>query len=184
MMEKNNLHFVLGGARSGKSKFAENLVSQNKSVLYVATAKAFDDGMKQRIKLHQERRPSDWGLIEAHRDFDKYVDIYQKYDAILFDCISIMINNIMMDENFDFENIDYDHAKKIENIVIDEITKFILLTKDKKVFIVSNEVGFGVAPAYEVGNIYRDISGKVNECIASLAKNVSFIVAGIEMRLK
>ncbi|MDW7661154.1 MAG: bifunctional adenosylcobinamide kinase/adenosylcobinamide-phosphate guanylyltransferase [Bacillota bacterium] len=180
---------ILGGARSGKSTFAESLAkSLTHKVLYIATAIPFDDGMRDRIKKHQKNRPSEWKTVEKYRgfeglrDFDEFIGA----DVILLDCITVMITNLMLDEACDYDQITHEELDNIENRIVNQIDVLLdeLEASGKKYILVSNEVGLGLVPPYKLGNYFRDIAGRINQRIASVVGEVYFVVSGIQMKIK
>lgn len=184
-----SLTLVLGGARSGKSSFAEKYVQENtEKVLYIATAIPFDDGMKDRIKKHQLSRPQHWYTEERYQHFADLMtaSVYENSEAVLLDCMTVMVTNLMMDFNVDYESISMDEVNQIEEKIQKEVDELLSLIKksNKNFVIVSNEVGLGLVPPYKMGNFFRDISGRVNQKIASSADHVYFIVSGLPWKLK
>lgn len=185
--EMGRLTFIIGGARSGKSHYAEKLAKESgKKVSYLATSIPFDEGMKNRIQKHRESRPKEWITIEKYRDFDKILESkeYEETDIFLLDCITIMINNLMFYSNLDFDNCTVEQVEDLEKEIIEQIEKLLALSEYKDMIIVSNEVGMGLVPTYKMGNYYRDIVGRVNQRIASKADEVFFLISGLPMKLK
>ncbi len=181
--------FVTGGARSGKSTFAEQTVKAfGEKIIYVATAIPFDDGMKDRIRKHKESRPDNWTTIEAFKDFDQHfsTNIVKASDGIIFDCITVMVTNLMMEPKVDFEMVDMTFVNDLEQKIQDEVDRLIAVVRklDLNIVIVSNEVGLGLVPFYKMGNFFRDIAGRINQKIASEADAVYFTVSGIPMKIK
>ncbi|MBF4694780.1 bifunctional adenosylcobinamide kinase/adenosylcobinamide-phosphate guanylyltransferase [Fusibacter ferrireducens] len=181
--------FVTGGARSGKSTFAEQKVKDfGENIVYVATAVPFDDGMKDRIRKHRESRPSTWTTIEAFRDFDQHFnqECVKLADGIIFDCVTVMVTNLMMAPKVDFEMVDMIFVNELEQKIQDEVDRLIATVRklDLNIVIVSNEVGLGLVPFYKMGNFFRDIAGRINQKIASEADSVYFTVSGIPMKIK
>ncbi len=185
----NNGVMILGGARSGKSTFAESLAkSLSGQVLYIATAIPFDDGMRDRIKKHQENRPHHWKTVEKYRDFEGIGDLNEfiKADVILLDCITIMITNLMMDEACDYDQITHEELDYIESMIVGQIDVLLeqFRASGKKYILVSNEVGLGLVPPYKLGNYFRDIAGRINQRIAGTIDEVYFVVSGIQVKIK
>lgn len=180
--------FITGGARSGKSSFAETLLNDKDDVLYIATGIPFDDEMRGRIAMHKSRRNSRWETIEAYKDFDKVVEqsISGKKN-ILFDCVTLMVSNLMILEN----KIDWDSAGKetadiIEKNILNEINKLLDVARHFNcvLVIVSNELGMGIVPDTALGRYFRDIAGRVNQRIAGAAHEVYLMVSGIPLKIK
>lgn len=181
--------FVLGGARSGKSTFAENNIGAlTDEVAYIATAIPFDDGMKARVAHHQNRRPKHWKTIERYKDMSSLSeDInYQSAQAVLLDCVTVMVTNLMLESGHDFDDISQTTLAELEMCIQEEFDALIELAKktDQNHFWVSNEVGLGLVPPYKLGNYFRDIAGRVNQKLASVADDVYFVVSGIPMKIK
>lgn len=181
--------FVTGGSRSGKSRFAEEKVKTfGDKILYVATAIPFDDGMRDRIKKHQESRPSDWETLEAYKAFDHHFsqEATLGADGIIFDCVTVMITNLMMEPNVDFDTVDMVFVNELEASIQVEFDKLVKTVRDNNLnlVIVSNEVGLGLVPFYKMGNFFRDISGRINQRLAAEADEVYFTVSGIPMKIK
>lgn len=182
-----DLTLVTGGARSGKSNFAEKIVKENgKNIIYIATAIAFDEGMKSRIKKHRKERPSSWHTIERYKDFYslKENNKFKEADTIILDCITIMVTNLILEKNIDFDNTSMDEIDDLENEIFIEIKELLKVLDEKKVILVTNEVGMGLVPSYKLGSVFRDIAGRVNQYIAEKADKVYFIVSGLPMKIK
>lgn len=176
------------GSRSGKSVIAEQKAKEygKRSVLYLATAIPVDDDMKERIRIHQERRDSEWGTYEGYRDLGEVVKSTEK-NTILLDCVTVMITNILCeDEERDFDKISASEVEKLESEVIKELSNLVkaIRDEDKTLIIVSNEVGMSVVPSYRLGRIFSDISGKANQVLASLSDEVYVAISGLPLRLK
>ncbi|MBC3886851.1 bifunctional adenosylcobinamide kinase/adenosylcobinamide-phosphate guanylyltransferase [Acetobacterium paludosum] len=182
-----SLIFITGGARSGKSSYAEHLAKElSKPVVYIATAIAFDDGMKDRIAKHQAQRPENWGTIEQYNNFETLKDnpAFQKTDVVLFDCLTVMATNNMLDFQVDYDTCTMDTVSEVEASIKCEVERLLDVCKDKTLIMVSNEVGLGLVPSYKLGSYFRDIAGRMNQLVASRADEVYFTVSGIPMKLK
>ncbi len=179
--------FVTGGARSGKSTLAEKKTKEIGSrIAYIATSIAFDDGMKDRIRKHREARPNKWRTIEKYKGFYD-VDMNEKFhniDTVLLDCMTLMVSNLLLESNIDFDNCSMDEVDKIEGEIFKEVEALLGIMKDKNLIIVTNEVGMGLVPSYKLGSIFRDIAGRVNQYLAERADEVYFTVSGIPMKIK
>lgn len=184
---------VIGGARSGKSTFAEEKVKaiqQEKggNVLYIATSIAFDDDMKFRIAKHREARPSTWLTLEQYKDFKglgEQVD-FKACDTVLIDCMTLMVSNLLLEQDVDFDHVKYDKISEIEKMIVEEVDTLLEVCKvhHKQLVVVSNEVGLGVVPPYRLGNIFRDIAGRINQKIARESEAVYLLTAGIPLQIK
>ena len=178
---------VTGGSRSGKSVIAEQKAKEygKRSVLYLATAIPIDEDMKARIRLHQERRDSEWGTYEGYRDLGEVVKSTEK-NTILLDCVTVMITNILCEEDRDFDKLSASDIEKLESEIIKELSNLVkaIRDEDKTLIIVSNEVGMSVVPSYRLGRIFSDISGKANQVLASLSDEVYVAISGLPLRLK
>ncbi len=165
---------VLGGARSGKSAFAEKLVEDAEAeggAVYVATAQAFDDEMRSRIKTHQKRRGGAWTTMEVPLD----LTLALKSDAccgrvVLVDCLTLWITNLMM------------AGKNVDNAVAELCTTIPSLTA-RTVF-VSNEVGLGIVPENDMARAFRDHAGFAHQKLAEVCNRVVFVAAGLPMTMK
>jgi adenosylcobinamide kinase / adenosylcobinamide-phosphate guanylyltransferase len=180
--------FITGGARSGKSRFAEQLLKGEDKVLYVATGIAFDEEMKDRIAKHRSSRNNKWQTVEAYRDLDKVLpaEIKDK-NFILLDCVTIMVSNIMLlEKEINWDNAPPDIVNSIENEVHAEFKKLLQTAKgfSGKTIVVSNELGMGVVPPSPLGRHYRDIAGRMNQLVADAAETVYFVVSGISLKIK
>jgi len=181
------LTFITGGARSGKSHYAEKLAKESGEIVtYIATAIPFDEGMKARIKHHREQRPQEWETIEQYKNFSEIQNnqSFMKADVILLDCITIMVTNNMMDYDVDYDNCSMAVVEQVEAKIKKEIIELLKVCQNKKLIIVSNELGMGLVPAYKMGNYFRDIAGRMNQYIAAQADDAYFTVSGIPIALK
>jgi len=182
------LIFITGGARSGKSTYAEKLAADGGGkVLYIATAVPFDEEMKLRIKKHRQRRPKEWQTVEAYKDLDNAV-IENSSDKkiVLLDCITVMITNLMIDKKTDWGNISESELEEIENIINDEVDKLIntVHVENMLFLVVSNELGMGLVPEYPMGRVFRDIAGRVNQKLAKAADEVFVCISSIPVKIK
>lgn len=180
---------ITGGARSGKSSLAESKAKElGKKVVYIATAIAFDEGMKDRISKHKASRPSSWTTIEMYKDFSKLEknQDFIKSDLILLDCMTLMVSNILLESGVDFETCSMEAIEHIEKNIFNKVIELLgVVTRfEKKLIIVTNEVGMGLVPSYRLGNIFRDIAGRVNQHLAKQAQEVYFTVSGIPLKIK
>ena len=177
---------IVGGAHSGKSLFAQELARKlGVSALFVATAEAGDQEMRQRIEKHKKGRPSDWRTLEATRHVGNRIE--QEADnaqAVIVDCITLLVSNIFsLYSDQALEQID---ESVLEGQVSAEINELVECLKklDASFIIVSNEVGLGLVPTTRVGRLYRDLLGKANQMIAQCVDEVYLMVAGLPVKIK
>lgn len=180
---------ITGGARSGKSSLAEAKAKElGEKVVYIATAIGFDEGMKERIKKHRSQRPSTWTTIERYKSFAslELEEGFLESDLVLLDCMTLMVSNLLLENDIDFDTCSMSQIDSIENRIFNEIKELMkVIYKHKKQFIiVTNEVGMGLVPSYRLGNIFRDIAGRVNQYLADKADEVYFTVSGIPLKIK
>jgi len=192
--------FVTGGAKSGKSKFAEELILSlndgKQENVYLATSLVFDEEMKEKVRLHKERRKNYWGTVETYKNFENSLNKYfpktenEIKNNMLVDCLTNMITNIIFEEkDVDWDNFDKKSYVKIveklnknlENIVNELLN---ITSQFQNTVIVSNELGLGLVPSYPLGRYFREIAGKMNQAVAKRADEVYFVVSGIPMKIK
>lgn len=179
------LILVTGGARSGKSRFAEEYLRTNfQDVLYIATAIPYDDEMKQRIKKHQDQRPSSWPTYEGHKQLENVIGPCEN-SAILLDCVTILITNLMFDI-IGAKDITECDSQAVETEVMGYIDHILEATKAYKgtIVMVTNEVGQGLVPEHALSRFFRDMAGRVNQRIAQQADQVYMAVSGIPVKIK
>ncbi|UCD07966.1 MAG: bifunctional adenosylcobinamide kinase/adenosylcobinamide-phosphate guanylyltransferase [Dehalococcoidales bacterium] len=173
---------ITGGARSGKSSYAQTLAEKSgEKVLFVATAEARDDEMRQRIETHKANRPDSWTTLESPTDVGRNIrENLEDNKIVLLDCITLLVNAVF---NQFGENLD---EKQIEKAVIQEINELIdcMQSLDREFIIVTNEVGLGLVPANEAGRFYRDILGKANSILAAACDEVYLMVSGLPVKVK
>lgn len=170
------LSLVIGGARSGKSRFAQSLCSNASRVIYLATARAEDAEMAERIRRHRDNRPADWITVEEPLAIASAVEQYGgAYDAILLDCLTIWLSNFCW-EHRDKTPRDLEQAARAEASR--------LTAASAHVVVVTNEVGCGLVPDDPVGRLFRDLQGFVNQQVACSADWVYHVVAGIPTAIK
>ena len=182
MSAKSNITLILGGARSGKSAYAQRLAEESgESVTFLATAQALDDEMIARIQMHQAERPTGWETLEIPFDIASCVQQI-KSKVVVLDCITLLITNLMMQ----YVKDDLVDAAPFLAAVQKEIEEFTetLQQPEQDWLIVSNEVGLGLVPPYQMGRVYRDAIGWANQRLAREANKVIFMLAGIPMVIK
>lgn len=176
------LILILGGARSGKSDYAQRLAQEwGGTVLYVATAEAGDTEMKQRIAVHQSKRPVEWVTLEAPRQVGQRIRaIAVAVETVLLDCLTLLASNVLLGLP---EGFSEEQAQAALDAEVDDLLA-VYAESPAAWIIVSNEVGLGLVPPYPLGRVYRDVLGRVNQRLAQAADEVVFMVAGLTMRLK
>ncbi|MEZ4862346.1 MAG: bifunctional adenosylcobinamide kinase/adenosylcobinamide-phosphate guanylyltransferase [Caldilineaceae bacterium] len=178
------LTFILGGARSGKSSYAEKLAAaRGRQVLYVATATAWDEEMRVRIANHQAQRPVQWQTLEATHQLGPAITAAcaeRAPDLILIDCVTLLASNVLLALP---EPLTEQSASAALLAEVDELLAAYRAGAATWV-IVSNEVGLGVVPPYPLGRVYRDALGRANQRLAAAADEVIFMVSGLPMTVK
>ncbi|MCX5990992.1 MAG: bifunctional adenosylcobinamide kinase/adenosylcobinamide-phosphate guanylyltransferase [Chloroflexi bacterium] len=176
---------ILGGARSGKSRFAQEVASRlGERVLFVATAEALDEEMRQRIEEHKKARSSSWRTIEAPFGVGRRIR-EQSGDAqvVVLDCLTLLVSNVIGQCSGDSARIDTKLVDEKLSLEVRELAECIEGTAASFV-LVSNEVGMGLVPPNRLGRIYQDSLGKVNQELAQRADTVYLMVAGIPVMIK
>ena len=173
---------ILGGARSGKSDYAQNLAEETgKSVTFIATAQALDDEMSTRIQKHRAERSLNWETLEVPLGIASYAEQI-KSDVVILDCITLLVSNLLMkfvkDDLVDEEPFTMEVQKEVDQLIAQ------LRTQKRDWIIVSNELGLGLVPPYQMGRVYRDGLGWANQRLAREADKVIFMVAGIPTVIK
>lgn len=166
---------VLGGVRSGKSRWAQECAQRGKRVAFVATAQAYDAEMQEKIRRHQEERPSDWQTFEEPMNIAEVIGQHANdFDVMLVDCLTFYVSNLL------------DAAEKDPSSMERRIQELLqtLHSSQTSIVLVSNEVGSGVVPEYPSGRRFRDALGELNQRVAAVADNVVLMVAGLPLVLK
>ncbi|UUM26515.1 bifunctional adenosylcobinamide kinase/adenosylcobinamide-phosphate guanylyltransferase [Acinetobacter colistiniresistens] len=168
------LQLILGGARSGKSRLAEQIAKDTGlSVIYIATAQALDAEMQQRIAHHQQQRPAHWQVLEEPIYLaDQLLQCDQANQVILVDCLTLWLSNLLLAEDPDFQS---QQMQKLFEVLVQLKSQIIL---------VSNETGLGVVPMGEISRRFVDEAGRLHQTLGQLADKVVFCVAGFPMILK
>lgn len=176
------IKLILGGARSGKSEFAEDIYKGIDDVTYIATAKAIDKEFEERIALHKARRNTKWTTIEAYKDF---ASIEMKTKYYFLDDVTNMLTNILFD-HIGARDIADEDVSLVEKLVIDEVATLFTRVKemDADIVIVSSELGAGLVPEAKLSRLFRDMHGKVNQYIAKNADEVYYVIASIGVKIK
>ncbi len=167
-----NLTLVIGGARSGKSRFSESLALESGlTPVYVATAQARDEEMQTRILHHRQQRDPHWITLEEPLALAELVSRETCPERILLvDCLTLWLSNQLEQEN---------------NLEVETTALQIALQNSAgPIVLVSNEVGQGIVPANKLARLFRDEAGRLNQAVATIAKNVYFVMAGLTLPLK
>ena len=172
---------VTGGARSGKSDFAESLAaSLDGQKAYIATAEVTDEEMARRVSAHKKRRPADWITAEVPRHLsDVLPQLFIKADVILIDCLTVYVATLL-----------YDYRECLPRVIEDrageEMREILRLLRQsgKSVILVTNEVGSGIVPPDAVSRLFRDVAGRVNRLAAAEADEVYLSVSGLAVEIK
>jgi adenosylcobinamide kinase/adenosylcobinamide-phosphate guanylyltransferase len=172
----NSVVLVLGGVRSGKSRYAQRLAERRDRVTFIATAEHRDDEeMRLKIERHRAERPASWTTVEEPLDLAAAIQSAgSKGDAVLVDCLTLFAANLL-------ETLGNDEVKL--RSLIDGLCEA-LQSAPCTVILVSNEVGSGVVPAYASGRRFRDLVGEINQRVAAIADTVLLMVAGLPLALK
>ncbi|MCU0514541.1 MAG: bifunctional adenosylcobinamide kinase/adenosylcobinamide-phosphate guanylyltransferase [Anaerolineae bacterium] len=176
------LILLLGGARSGKSHYAEHVARDwSGPVLFVATAQALDEEMQERIAAHRRSRPAAWHTLEAPLNVAAAIRQAQTpCDLLVLDCVTLLAANVLLTLPEDSP------PARAEAAVLAEVDALLALCADSAAtwMVISNEVGMGIVPPYRLGRIYRDALGRANQRLAAGAAEVRLLVAGLPWTLK
>lgn len=171
---------ITGGARSGKSAFAEKLARETgESLCYLATAQALDGEMKERVKRHRERRGDEWSTVEEPLQLAQTLArCDRKYQVILVDCITLWLSNLL----FKYEQ----SGTSSEALILADVERLqtTLQAMVTPVIMVTNEVGMGIVPENGLARLFRDIAGRTNQALAVAADEVHVVISGIPLKLK
>lgn len=175
-----SLTLITGGARGGKSGFAQALAAKmGERVTFVATAEAKDEEMRARIERHRNSRPRQWSTIESPVAVAKAVRMAARQsEVVLLDCLALLVANLLLEAD--------EKQVMAEQRVGSEISELVAAYEagSASLIVVSNEVGMGIVPAYPLGRTYRDLLGSANSCVARAADRVFLMVAGLAMEIK
>jgi adenosylcobinamide kinase/adenosylcobinamide-phosphate guanylyltransferase len=164
---------VLGGARSGKTGFAEKLAMRaGDRPLYLATAQALDDEMRERVKIHQQQRHKRFATMEEPLALAGALETAAaRHDVILVDCLTLWITNLLV-------------ANRNVAEAVGDLAATLVKTTETTVILVSNEVGWGIVPDNAMARMFRDLAGSTHQRLAEICTDVHLIVAGLPMTLK
>lgn len=173
-----SIQLILGGARSGKSAFAEKLaIESGLPVTYIATAQVYDDEFKLRVQHHKDRRPKNWQLIEAPHYLAAALQANSHAGAVIIvDCLTLWLAQCICPDCAPPEGVDWAHERAN---FLDILAKL-----QGNIILVSNEVGMGIVPLGEINRQFQDEQGRLNQAVANIADKVSFIAAGLPINLK
>ncbi|MBE0428294.1 MAG: bifunctional adenosylcobinamide kinase/adenosylcobinamide-phosphate guanylyltransferase [Thermoleophilia bacterium] len=176
--------FITGGARSGKSSLAERLAREHGGrVTYIATARAGDAEMGDRIAGHRRRRPREWQTVEAYDDLPGAVEAaLAGGGTVLVDCLTVYISNLLLSQG-------PGSGMRLEKLVDGEMERLAGLCVSRsegngRVILVSNEVGMGIVPDNALARVFRDLAGRANQKLAAVADEVYLCVSGLPVRVK
>jgi adenosylcobinamide kinase / adenosylcobinamide-phosphate guanylyltransferase len=190
------LILILGGARSGKSAFAQRLAANSsRPVAFIATATASDDEMRERIARHRASRPKGWYTLEEPLDLARAArQAAELADVVLLDCVTLWLGNVLLQASGQHETDDEDEEELhttgglFDEGALKECVALLAVVKslgpNKTLIVVTNEVGLGIVPAYPLGRHYRDTLGYINQRLAEAAEQVYLMVAGLAVDIK
>ena len=184
----SRLILVTGGARSGKSRFAESLCRErNNATAYIATSIPFDEEFKDRVKKHRQMRPSEWETFEIYEDVYKVIpEISKKHQTVILDCVTLMVNKLMFKENLNYDEMTSKQIDELEGKIKEQFISLIQAVKQTELYfvVVTNEIGLCPVAANKLTRIYTDMIGRMNQLIARESDEVYFVVSGIPMKIK
>ncbi|CAV18884.1 MULTISPECIES: bifunctional adenosylcobinamide kinase/adenosylcobinamide-phosphate guanylyltransferase [Vibrio] len=181
-VSQRNSHLVLGGARSGKSSFAEQQAlcaleaCSNGRLNYIATATYLDDEMRERIAHHQQRRGELWIEHEAPVELAEKLQSFDQNDVVMIDCLTLWLNNIIFELGDDATN---EQVEAVVEVLVKSVEQ-----SPAQIIMVSNEVGLGVVPLGKVSRLFVDNAGRMNQALARVVERVTLVAAGLPLSLK
>jgi adenosylcobinamide kinase/adenosylcobinamide-phosphate guanylyltransferase len=181
------LTYITGGARSGKSRFAEDLAArEGRPVTYLATMAAGDDELRARIAVHRARRPAAWRTIEEGLELAAAITAVSPGDLVLLDCVSLWVSNLLFAHVGDPDALTPGEYEALVDRCLRDAREWLETARRRPgpLVAVSNEVGSGIVPVGALSRCYRDALGLVNQAIAAEADSVYLLVSGIPVTLK
>lgn len=186
---KNRIIFCTGGARSGKSEFAETLaLSKAGQKGYIATGQAYDEEMKHRIHLHQERRKVIWNNYEIPHTISEHIHtVLKECSVVLVDCLTMWTTNLLLQDG---EFTSQEDINERERAILSEVQAVLegiqsyRGDQEKTVIFVTNEIGLGIVPENKLARIFRDIMGRVNRLVAAEADEAYMTISGMTIDIK
>lgn len=171
-------HLILGGARSGKSGYAEKMADESgMEVVYVATAQVYDDEFGQRVKNHKARRPQHWQTIEApYHLAETLQNTAATHRCLIVECLTLWLAQCICPDCAPPEGVDWNLER---DGFLEILSKF-----SGRIILVSNEVGMGIVPLGEINRQFQDEAGRLNQAVAAICDDVTFIAAGLPLKLK
>ncbi|WP_372384299.1 bifunctional adenosylcobinamide kinase/adenosylcobinamide-phosphate guanylyltransferase [Vibrio sp. BS-M-Sm-2] len=179
---QRNSHLILGGARSGKSSFAEQQAlcaleaCSNGRLNYIATATYLDDEMRERIAHHQQRRGEHWIEHEVPVELAEKLQCFNQDDVVLIDCLTLWLNNVIFELGDDATN---EQVEAVVELLVQSVEQ-----SPAQIIMVSNEVGLGVVPLGKVSRLFVDNAGRMNQALACVVERVTLVAAGLPLHLK
>lgn len=183
---KGTLTLILGGVRSGKSRFGQELAHRlgDGDVLFVATAESRDDEMARRIDKHRQSRPVAWRTLEQSLKTGKTINVVELLPkVVLVDCLTLLVSNVLLENESDLDTPEGIAA--IENRMHAEVEDLIAIAKNREIhlIVVSGEVGMGLVPESALGRLFRDLLGWSNQRLAACATSTYLMVAGLPINV-
>lgn len=179
---------ITGGMRSGKSSYAEALLDNETSILYIATSTITDADMEERVRLHQARRGDKYKTFEGFKGIEEEIReaAKKKIKATLFECVGTFVTNLIFDKYMDIDDLSVEEINQLEGTILDELKNIIrqMKTTDMTHVIITNEVGLALISEYRLGRVFTDILGRANQLIAKEADQVYMIVSGYPITIK
>ena len=171
----SKITFIIGGARSGKSRHAQELARGcGAGIVFIATGEAKDEEMERRIRIHRDERPQQWATVEEPRDLAAAVrGVTAGTSFVIIDCLTLWVSNLVCSGA----------AREAVEDAIRGVVRELKAIQARSI-VISNEVGMGIVPENRLARMFRDLSGEANELLASVADEIHVVFAGIPLKLK